>query len=118
MPVSVLLADDSEIFRRAIRELLEKSAEIEVVGEAVDFAQMVQMAKRLKPEVIVADLNLLEPAPPDFRSQLSIELSRLIAVSRSFDVDAKLFAASVGISVLLDKAKLSRELVPAILRTA
>ena len=118
MPVSVLLADNSEIVRRAIRELLQNYAQIKLVGEAANFAQMVQIAKRLKPDVIVVDLNMLDRAPSDFRSQPSIAECQLIALSFAFDVDAKLMAASLDISLLLDKSKLSTELVPAILKTS
>ena len=37
MPVKVLLADDTDFVRRAIRRLLEARPEIEVVGEAAKF---------------------------------------------------------------------------------
>ena len=115
MPVSVLIADNSETVRHAIRMLLANHPEVELVGEAADFAEMAQTAKRLKPEVIIVDLSILDCAPSDFRSQLAFVPSRLIAVSLAYDVDAMLLAASLGISVLLEKAKLSIELVPAIL---
>ena len=107
----------SEIVRRRVIKLLGNYAEIEVVGEATNFAQMLEIAERFEPEVIVVDLNLLDRAPRNFRSQRPIRLSRLVGVSLKYDVDAKLFAASVGISVLLDKADLYSELAPAILRS-
>ena len=50
MPSKVLLADDSDVVRRAIRSLLEAQPEVEVVGEAADFAQTIQMANELKPQ--------------------------------------------------------------------
>jgi chemotaxis response regulator CheB len=53
MPIKVLLADDTDFVRRAIRRLLEAQSEIEVVGEAANFVETIQMSNDLKPEVIV-----------------------------------------------------------------
>jgi chemotaxis response regulator CheB len=56
MPIKVLLADDTELIRRAIRRILVSRPEIELVGEAIDFAQALQMKDQLQPEVIIMDL--------------------------------------------------------------
>jgi hypothetical protein len=61
------LADDSEIVRRGIRQLLSAETEIEIVGEAADFAQTVQMVSDVKPEVIVLDLHM--PGETNFSPQ-------------------------------------------------
>jgi chemotaxis response regulator CheB len=58
MPIKVLLADDRDVIWRAIRELLEEDPHIELVGEAKDFNQMVEMTKDLKPEIILLDLHM------------------------------------------------------------
>lgn len=54
MPVSVLLADDHQIFRQGLRVLLERER-FDVVGEAADGREAVQLAERLKPDVVVLD---------------------------------------------------------------
>jgi DNA-binding NarL/FixJ family response regulator len=118
MPVSVLLADDAEVFRRTIRGLLTKNLEIEIVGEAGHIAQTIQMANRLKPQVIVMDLGMCYAEPADVKKRLPLATSRLLVFSQANDVDAKLLAASIGASALLDKARLRDELVPAILKLA
>jgi chemotaxis response regulator CheB len=46
MPIRVLLADDAELIRRAIRRVLENHPEIQLVGEASDFAQAIEMKER------------------------------------------------------------------------
>lgn len=43
MSTRVLIADDSEIMRSAIRRMLEEEAKIDVVGEAENFAKTIQM---------------------------------------------------------------------------
>ena len=54
--IRVLIADDHSIVRMGLSSLLETSGKIEVVGEAVDGADAVRKAVRLKPDVIVMDL--------------------------------------------------------------
>ena len=54
MPVTVLIADDHQIFRQGLRVLLERER-FDVVGEAADGRDAVQLAERLKPDVVVLD---------------------------------------------------------------
>ncbi len=56
--IRILLVDDHAIIRRGIREVLEKTGEIDVVGEAGDGRQGVEMARRLKPDVVLMDIMM------------------------------------------------------------
>jgi len=56
--ITVLLADDHAIVREGLRALLENEADIEVVGEAVDGRQAVQLTKKLLPAVVVIDIAM------------------------------------------------------------
>ena len=49
MSITVLIADDSDVMRKAIRKTLEEEQRISVVGEASTFAQTIQMILRLIP---------------------------------------------------------------------
>jgi len=118
MRIRVLLADDSEITRRAIRGLLEAQPEVELVGEAVDFAQTIEMANDLKPQVIVMDLHMPDETkitPQDLKSQLNQD-SLLLAISLWDDVDTKALADRLGAAILLDKKDLGNELFPTIMQ--
>lgn len=53
--ITVLLADDHTLVRRGFRRLLEDDTDIEVVGEASDGDEAVQLALRLTPQVVVMD---------------------------------------------------------------
>ena len=53
--VTVLLADDHALVRRGFRRLLEDDPALTVVGEASDGAEAVELARRLKPRVVVMD---------------------------------------------------------------
>jgi DNA-binding NarL/FixJ family response regulator len=56
--VTVLIADDHSIFRSGLVSLLSLRRDFEVVGEAVDGRMAVEMAVRLKPDVVLMDLGM------------------------------------------------------------
>ena len=58
--VRVLIADDRPIFRAGVQGMLRDFAEIDIVGEAMTGRQAVEGSRRLKPDVILMDLNMLE----------------------------------------------------------
>ena len=56
--IRVLLADDHAIVREGIKRILAEEPDIEVVGEAGDGLQAVEMAKKLKPDVAILDITM------------------------------------------------------------
>lgn len=58
--IRILLADDHALMRRGIRDLLQSDSEIDIVGEAGDGREAVQLADRLKPDVMIMDLAMPE----------------------------------------------------------
>ncbi len=57
-PIRVLLADDHPLFRRGMRAILRVEPDTELVGEATDGQQALDMALELRPDVILMDLNM------------------------------------------------------------
>ena len=57
-PITVLLAEDHKTVREAVRNLLEAEDDIEVVGEAKNGRQAVEMTKQLRPDVVVMDITM------------------------------------------------------------
>lgn len=58
MTIKIILADDHKIMRNGLCSLLENEPDIEVVGEADDGRTAVEMALRLKPDIVVMDLAM------------------------------------------------------------
>jgi len=58
MKLRILLADDHEIVRRGLCSLLQKHEGWEVCGEASDGRQTIEMAKQLKPDVVIVDIGM------------------------------------------------------------
>jgi DNA-binding NarL/FixJ family response regulator len=119
--IRVLLADDNEVIRRAIRQLLEEQPEITLVGEATGFAQTIQMTQELKPEVVILDLHMKDQSACEtevVKIQLNRCESRILAISIANDAETKELARSVGAFTLLDKMNLADDLIPTIKRCA
>jgi two-component system, chemotaxis family, protein-glutamate methylesterase/glutaminase len=58
MVIRVLLVDDSDTARKLMKYILGSSTDIEVVGEAHDGEQAIDLARKLKPDIIVMDINM------------------------------------------------------------
>lgn len=58
MPIQVLVVDDSAFFRRRIKEILERSPDIRVVGFADNGRVAIEKAAELKPDVITMDYEM------------------------------------------------------------
>lgn len=56
--IRVVLAEDYHLVREGIRKLLEAAGEFQVVGEATDGQEAVELVKELKPDVLVMDLKM------------------------------------------------------------
>ena len=56
--ITVLLAEDHQIVREGLRSLLEHEGDIEVVGEAENGRQAVELSRKLKPAVVVMDVAM------------------------------------------------------------
>jgi DNA-binding NarL/FixJ family response regulator len=119
MCVRVFLADDAEIMRRAIRNLLSTREDIAVVGEASDVRETIQKTAELHPDLIILDAHLVDEnriTPTEVKSLLNG--AKVLAISFSTDEYTGELAEGVGAAKLLDKMDLSDQLIPAILELA
>jgi DNA-binding NarL/FixJ family response regulator len=60
MSVRVMIADDQALVRAGFKMILDAEDDIEVVGEAADGLQAVEVARRVKPDVVLMDIRMPE----------------------------------------------------------
>ncbi len=58
--IRILIADDHPVLRRGLRALIEEEPDMEVVGEAGNGLEAVQLAERLRPDVVIMDISMPE----------------------------------------------------------
>lgn len=84
--IRVVLADDHPVVRAGIRNLLEKAADIEVVGEAQTGNEALQLVKTLQPDVLLLDMELPDLSGAEVARQLNeAHLSTHILVLSAYD---------------------------------
>jgi DNA-binding NarL/FixJ family response regulator len=119
MCVRVLLADDAEIMRKAIRNLLSTREDISVVGEASNIRETIQKTAELHPDLIILGVNMAHKnhiAPTEVRKLFNG--AKVLAITLGIDDLDEELLISVGAVKLLDKMDLSDQLIPAILELA
>jgi DNA-binding NarL/FixJ family response regulator len=56
--VSILIADDHDVVRRGLKSLLQSHSDWQVCGEASDGREAVELAKKLKPQIVILDASM------------------------------------------------------------
>ncbi len=59
-PIRVLVVDDQSFMRIALRQILEADGDIQVVGEAQNGVEAINMARELKPDAVTLDIEMPE----------------------------------------------------------
>lgn len=69
--ISVVLADDHVLVRNGIRAMLESDTDIDVIGEASNGAEALQVAGTLKPNILILDIRMPEMTGLEAAAKLS-----------------------------------------------
>ena len=102
---TVMLVDDHEIMRDGLREILERSGDFEVVGQAGDGAAAVRAAQSLRPDVIVMDVMMPLKNGIDACREITDMLpdTRVLILTASSEEDAVMEAVAAGAIGYLQK---------------
>lgn len=116
MPITVLLADDHIVVRNGLSLLLKQSGVVKVVGEAGNGREAIELAAKLKPQVIVMDLGMPEVSGVDATRQILADqpAARILALSAFNDRGHVLSALRAGAAGYIVKDCAAAELVDAI----
>jgi DNA-binding NarL/FixJ family response regulator len=116
MSIRVLLCDDQALVRSGFRMILETREDLEVVGEAEDGAQAIELAQRRLPDVILMDVRMPRVDGVEATRRLVAgNCPARILILTTFDLDEYVYAAlRAGASGFLLKDVQPAQLVDAI----
>jgi DNA-binding NarL/FixJ family response regulator len=118
--ISVLIADDHEITRKGIRNFLEQTPDIHVVGEAESGEEIRSLIAKYRPQILLLDLVMPNHSPVELERWVRANFPDTITlVLTAHDRDAYLSGMlNAGASGYLDKKLRVGQLVSAIRRAA
>ena len=103
--VRVMVVDDHEIMRDGLREILGRSGNFEVVGQAGDGVSAINIALKLKPDVIVMDVMMPLKNGIDACREITEMLpdTKVLILTASAEEDAVMEAVAAGATGFLQK---------------
>jgi DNA-binding NarL/FixJ family response regulator len=114
--IRILVADDHEAVRAAIRILLRKVPEYEVCGEAADGKETIEKTKTLRPDIVLLDISFPDMNGLDIAPLIRKEVPDcgILVVSQHDPLHMKPRALQAGAPGFVNKATLAKDLLKAI----
>jgi DNA-binding NarL/FixJ family response regulator len=96
--IRIVVVDDHPLFRQGVVDALSLEADLEVVGQAADGQEALDMIRRTQPDVAVLDVNLPELNGQQVTRQLTLDrsLTRVVLLTAYDDVEQVIHAMSAG----------------------
>src|SRR5438067_10357526 len=118
--IRLLLADDHTLVRQGLRNILQSEPDLEIVGEAENGQQAVQLAQELLPDVVLSDIRMgdVDGVTATRRIRAAVPSARVIVLT-NYDEDELVFASiRAGASGYLLKEVQSQQLIEAVRHVA
>lgn len=112
----ILIADDHDLIRRGIRDLLRERRDWEVCGEAANGREAIEKARRLKPDVVILDANMPEVTGTEATREIIKNLPDAEVLVLTMDESPQLMREllQAGARGYIFKSDVDRDLVMAI----
>jgi DNA-binding NarL/FixJ family response regulator len=116
MSIRILLADDHAIVRQGLHSLLEKETDIEVVGEAENGREAMQLVRELQPDIVIMDITMPNLNGIDATHEIVTEFPKVKVIALSIHSHKQFIAAMLraGASGYILKECLFSEFVQAV----
>jgi len=119
-PISILLVDDSAVFLRTAKLFLQNLDDVEVVGTAGGGESGIEQTLRLRPDIVLVDLNM-----PDLhglnvipRLREALPETRIVALTMLDEDGFRRVSTAAGAHEFISKTRMHADLPPVIYRLA
>ncbi|MCA9582646.1 MAG: response regulator transcription factor [Myxococcales bacterium] len=115
-PIQVLLADDHAVLRQGLALLLNQQPNIHVVGEAQSGREAVDLARQMRPDVVIMDLTMPELGGIEAIERITKECprTRVIALTMHDEIEYMRAVVAAGGAGFIPKGAAHTELVSAV----
>jgi DNA-binding NarL/FixJ family response regulator len=112
-PIKVLLADDDELFLESLRTLIDGQPELQVVAEAQNGLEAIELTDQLDPDAAVVDLHMPLLDGVSALNRMRRDHPNLCLIVLTGDADPQLHQAAreAGADAVLEKHEMARVLV-------
>ena len=116
MPIRILIADDHVVVRSGLRCLLAPAAELEIVGEAADGTETLELAESLQPDLVLLDISMPPESGIKTAQRLKEKYPKMIVLFLTMHEDESLLHAALrsGAAGYIIKRAEEQEIVQAI----
>ena len=115
-PITIVILDNHALVRAGIRSLLDSRPGMRVIGDAGNLAEGLEIISRLKPDIVLFELNLIDQVTSQVIAQLinASETSRLILVTGTSDPEINQQVVESGVMGMVFKSQSPETLIKAI----
>ncbi len=115
-PLRLLVVDDHEVVRQGLASLLDRREAFQVVAEAGNVAEALEMARKYEPDIVIMDVRLPDGSGIEACREIRADLpgTRVVILTSYPDEEAVLSAIIAGASGYLLKQIRARDLVAAL----
>lgn len=82
-PIKIILADDHEIFRDGFRMMVRKQPSVQLIAEAADGEELVELTRQLNPDVVITDIKMPKMDGLEATRKLTAELPHIGIIALS-----------------------------------